>query len=140
MSKRSQHSDSLIGQAVSYLTARGYTIVPPVRPDPVDHCAICGMTGDENSETFGGWLIEVTLQVDVGEEGGSEVTRFYCDEHVDDVRNAVLPLGLGSHRHGSTTLIEADTSVCGGYGTCTHFPEDGYKEVYHDGPLRAGSA
>jgi hypothetical protein len=134
-------TEAAIKGAIARLRGQGYEVSPPPLPLPVAHCAICGIGEDENREIYGGPLIPVQLLVNTGEEGFSDVKRFYCDEHIDDVRNAVLPLGLGSHRHGSTTIVESDPSVCGGYGKCPHFdPESEYGEVYYDGPLHAGPA
>ena len=43
----------------------------------------------------------------------------------------LVALGFGSHHHGSTTLVEADTNECGGYGECTLYEDvDGMEEVY----------
>lgn len=129
-------------QAVQKLVALGYTVTPPRPPLPIAHCAICGISEDEQDETYGWPLLPIQVIVNSGEEGFSDVKRFYCGEHSDDVINALLPLGLGSHRHGSTTLVESDPAVCGGYGKCPYFKPDEavYGEVYYDGPLHAGPA
>jgi hypothetical protein len=123
-------------EATRKLAALGYQVTPPSPPLPVAHCALCGLTEEENRKWYGSGLVPVELIVNSGEEGFSDVKRFYCDEHIDDVRNAVLMLGLGSHRHGSTTFIEADPTICGGYGKCKFFDPEHTEEIYYNGPDR----
>jgi hypothetical protein len=105
-------------------------------PPPLNHCAVCGIDEDTHMQNAGWPLTPVTVAVNRQEEGASYVTRWYCEDHMDDLSQTLLEYGLGSHHHGSTTMVEADPDVCGGYGECTLYEEaDGMEEVYRGGPL-----
>lgn len=107
----------------------GYRLIEPAPPKPVRHCANCGVAEDKDNYGFP-LLIDVRVEVHDGEEGWSDVTRFYCDECIGKVADTLSGLGLGSHHHGSTTFVEADTRACGGYGTCDLYGMA--QEVYGD--------
>ena len=120
-----------IANARKVLEDAGYSVQEPPEPAPEHRCAVCGKTDQENRDGFGGGLIDFQVIVHAGEEGASYVTRFFCDEHMQDVGDVLVKLGFGSHHHGSTTFVEADTSECGGYGECTLYTDvDGMEEVY----------
>jgi hypothetical protein len=130
----SERAKQVIDEVIAELRQKGYVVTPPPPPQPVNHCAVCGISKDEDSEP----LIPVDISINPGEEGASYVTRWYCDEDLETLAYQLIRYGLGSHHHGSTTLVEADTEVCGGYGKCTLYNgEDGMQEVYRGGSLDA---
>lgn len=120
-----------ITKARKLLEFEGFTVKDPPPPPPVHHCAVCGKTDEDNYDDGFGPLVDFRLVVSDGEEGFSDVTRYFCQEHMVKVADALVELGLGSHHHGSTTFVEADTEECGGYGECKRYEEfDDMREVY----------
>lgn len=120
-----------IANARKVLEDAGYTVTDPPEPEPENRCAACGKTDRENRDEGFGDLIDFRMLVHEGEEGFSDVTRFFCDADLGWIAQVLVELGFGSHHHGSTTFVEADTSECGGYGECMLYEDvDGMEEVY----------
>lgn len=120
-------------QARQLLERAGYRVTSPPPPPPVNHCAMCGMTDNISRDEFGAPLIPVEVRVNEGEEGASYVTRWFCENDFEGLMEPLLKFGLGSHHHGSTTLL-TDETKCGGYGVCTRYPDrasSGMEEIYH---------
>lgn len=115
------------------LRSRGWSVTPPPPPPPQHTCARCGKTDEENEDEYGGDLIPVRVVASEGEEGHSDVTRWFCYLHWDEMWSALIKLGFESHHHGSTTFLsrEGREAPCGGYGNCKLYEQfDGMAEEY----------
>jgi hypothetical protein len=98
------------------------TIKDYYKPPPPLECFVCGAT-EEDTETEWNqfqWpgLMEIEITVAAGEEGYSHVKKYVCARDQVRITDALVELGFGDHRHGSTTAMEAPDNICGGYGKC----------------------
>ena len=114
------------------LRRRGWGVVPPLPPAAQHKCLVCGKTDEENEDEYGGPLVDVRVIVADGEEGCSDVKRWVCYLHWENVFTELMEMGFESHHHGSTTMLSnEDDPPCGGYGECTLYEAfDGMAEEY----------
>lgn len=82
-------------------------------PLPPLNCSGC-----EGSEEEVGWMIEVRVITQPGEEGYSEVVMYLCEDCDTQVIDGLKALGFVNHTHGGTAFLQDDTCP-GGYANCT---------------------
>lgn len=83
--------------------------VPPLPPL---HCSKCNASEEEV-----GWLIEVRVTTNPGEEGYSEVVMSLCDNCDTAILEGLRALGFLNHDHGGTAFLQ-DDSCPGGFTGC----------------------
>jgi hypothetical protein len=77
-------------------------------PPPDNECFRCGMTDSENEDNGYGGLIDFRVITSEGEEGYANELRFVCQDHFEELSEALIDLGFGSHRHGGINFLEDD--------------------------------
>jgi hypothetical protein len=99
--------------ALELLRDKGYRVTPPPPQPPPRRCAVCKVSEEDE------YLTDFRVTVAAGEEGFSDVRRFFCEVHMIPVIDSLMEMGFESHHHGSTTfLANEDHPPCGGYGRC----------------------
>lgn len=111
---------------ITALVDRGYEVVAPGKPEAERACSDCGIL---QSDTDYGVLNDIRVVVSDGEEGYSNVLRFYCEDCFVHVLEVLVFTGFKTHVHGGICHLEdfecpgrLDETLC-------ETPEDQY-DVY----------
>lgn len=90
------------------LRKAGYTVRAPAPPPPRHTCLVCGTTQEGEGWYPEPYMTDVTVVTAQGEEGYAHETRYVCLEDVclQELTDALVKLGFGSHRHGGINFLE----------------------------------
>lgn len=101
-------------------------------PEPKHRkCSICGAP-EEDVE----YLTDVRVITCEGQEGYSDVTQLFCEEHTAEPIEKLMELGFRDHNHGGTAMLADRDCVGDQYDPQTHLllpcptPTDPYEDRY----------
>jgi hypothetical protein len=103
-----------------------------IRPPRV--CSKCSINEDDARD---GYLSEMSVITQPGEEGFSHVTMWLCGECEGPILKAVMDLGFKNHMHGGTAFLQ-DHECEAGYDSCQE--PRGYGEYVVGNPFYSEKA